>query len=155
MFFPRFNFVCWLLFSGRSILVWPQWHVKDPGHSAKSAAGRLQHAFTCGQMKSERADYADVQAQCGNLSGNIHTQLVMEHSASVVSARSATLNWSWHEEWREISMNELISTSKKKKKNAGGEWMVAHSFKTLSSVESHHHDTRVHFSQKWMLRYKV
>ena len=35
-----------------STLVLPQWHVKDPGHSAKSAGGRLQlntHApYVCG-----------------------------------------------------------------------------------------------------------
>ena len=35
----RVNFVCLLLFGVRSVL--PQWHVKDPGHSAKSADGML------------------------------------------------------------------------------------------------------------------
>ena len=42
MFFPRVNFVCRLLFVVRSNPVLPQWHEKDPGHSAKSAGGRLQ-----------------------------------------------------------------------------------------------------------------
>ena len=41
IFFSRVNFVCWLLFRVRSIPVLPQWHVKSPGHSAKSAGGRL------------------------------------------------------------------------------------------------------------------
>ena len=41
IFYFRVNFVCWLLFGVRSIPVLPQWHVKDPGHSAKSAGGRL------------------------------------------------------------------------------------------------------------------
>ena len=41
IFFSRVNFVCWLLFGVRSTLVLPQWHVKDPGHSAKSAGDRL------------------------------------------------------------------------------------------------------------------
>ena len=41
MFFSRVNFVCRLLFGVRSTPVLPQWHVKDPGHSAKSAGGRL------------------------------------------------------------------------------------------------------------------
>ena len=41
IFFSRVNFVCWLLFGVRSTLVLPQWHVKDPGHSAKSAGGKL------------------------------------------------------------------------------------------------------------------
>ena len=41
IFFFRFNFVCWLLFGVRSTLVLPQWHGKDPGHSAKSVGGKL------------------------------------------------------------------------------------------------------------------
>ena len=41
MFFPRVKFVCWLLFVVRSIPVLLQWHVKDSGHSARSAGGRL------------------------------------------------------------------------------------------------------------------
>ena len=50
----------------------PQWHVKDPGHSAKRAGGRLhlKHTYTLDPTKSEWADYAAVQALCGNLSGN-------------------------------------------------------------------------------------
>ena len=35
IFFCRVKFVCWLLFGVRSTPVLPQWHVKDPGHSAK------------------------------------------------------------------------------------------------------------------------
>ena len=41
IFFSRVNFVCWLLFDVRATPVLQQWHVKDPGHSAKSAGGRL------------------------------------------------------------------------------------------------------------------
>ena len=41
IFFSRGSFVCRLLFSVRSTPLLPQWHVKDPGHSAKSAGGRL------------------------------------------------------------------------------------------------------------------
>ena len=64
IFFSRVNFVCWLFFSVRSAPVLPQWHVKDSGHSAKSAGGRL-HLNTHSpltQTKSELADYAAVQA---------------------------------------------------------------------------------------------
>ena len=39
--FSRVNFVCWLLFVVRSTPMLSQWHVKDPGHSAKSAGGRI------------------------------------------------------------------------------------------------------------------
>ena len=41
IFFSRVNFVFWLFFDIRSTPVLLQWHVKDPGHSVKSATGRL------------------------------------------------------------------------------------------------------------------
>ena len=41
IFFSRVNFVCQLLFGVRSTPVLLQWHVKDHGHSAKSASGSL------------------------------------------------------------------------------------------------------------------
>ena len=41
IFFSRVNFMCWLLFGVRSTPVLPQWHVKNLGHSVKSAGGRL------------------------------------------------------------------------------------------------------------------
>ena len=44
IFFSRVNFLCWLLFRypPPPHPVLPQYHVKDPGHSGKSADGRLQ-----------------------------------------------------------------------------------------------------------------
>ena len=41
IFFSRVKFVCRLLFGVRSTPVLPQWHLKKPGHSAKSAGDRL------------------------------------------------------------------------------------------------------------------
>ena len=41
IFFSRDSFVCWLFFGVGSTPVLPQWHMKDPGHSTKSAGGRL------------------------------------------------------------------------------------------------------------------
>ena len=66
IFFARVNFVCLHLFAVRSIPVLPQWHVKDPGHCAKSAGGRL-HLNTHTPLTQRRrggggADYAAVQA---------------------------------------------------------------------------------------------
>ena len=40
-FFSRINVVSRRLFGVRSTLVLPQWHIKGPGHSTKSAGGRL------------------------------------------------------------------------------------------------------------------
>ena len=42
IFSSRVNFLCWQSFSVCSTPMLPQWHVKDPSHSAKSAGGRLQ-----------------------------------------------------------------------------------------------------------------
>ena len=58
-----------------------------------------KHAHTFDPMKSEWADYAAFQAKCGNLSENELTQLVREHSATVISARWAIVDWSWPEDW--------------------------------------------------------
>ena len=91
----------------------PQWHVKDPGHSAKSAGGRLpqnmQHAFD--PTKSEWADYAAVQAECGNLSGN---ELPRNLSGNTRSQSSQLTEPLWTDSGIKsgISLHELISTLK-------------------------------------------
>ena len=46
-----------------------------------------KHAYTLDPTKSEWADYAAVQAKCGNLRKRSHMQLVREHSATFVSVR--------------------------------------------------------------------
>ena len=71
MFFSRVNFVCCLLFSVRSTPELPWWHIKDPGHCQKCRwQVTPKHMYTLDPSKSEWADYATVQAECGNLSGN-------------------------------------------------------------------------------------
>ena len=89
----------------------PQWHVKDPGHSAKSAGGRLRlkHAYTLDPSKSECVDYAVVQAECGNLSGN---ELTLNSSGNTQSQSSQLAEPLWTNPGLEsgISLRELIST---------------------------------------------
>ena len=71
IFVSRVNFLSRLLFGARAAPVIPQWHVKDPGHSAKNAGGRLQlntHTPLNQRSRSGLTNYA-VQAYCGNLSG--------------------------------------------------------------------------------------
>ena len=74
--------------SVRTTPVLPQWYVKDPGNCRKCRwQVTAKHAYNLDPTKLEWADFA-VQAQCGNPSGKrAHTQLVREHSATVVSAR--------------------------------------------------------------------
>ena len=102
-FFSWVNFLYWLLFDVRSAPLLPQWQVKDPGHFAKSAGGRLYlntHIPLTIGTKSEWADFA-VKAYRGNLSRKrAHTQLVKEHPDTVVSAHWTAVDWSWSKEWK-------------------------------------------------------
>ena len=68
------------------------WHMKDPGHSAKSAGGRLhlnmhtpltqqsQSGLTMTLCRHSVRAYHSIRKQA-------HTQLIMEHSATVISVR--------------------------------------------------------------------
>ena len=113
--FSRVSFVCWLLLGVRSTPVLPQWHVEDPGHSAKSAEWQVtpKHAYTVDPTKSEWTDYAAVQAYWGNLWGN---ELTRNLSGNIrpQSFQLAEPLWTDPSMKSGISVRELISTSKKK-----------------------------------------
>ena len=74
-----------------------------------------KHAYTLDPTKSEWADYAAVQAQCGNLSVN---ELARNLSGNVRPQSSQLDGPLWTDPGIKsgISVRELISTSKKKKK---------------------------------------
>ena len=76
-----------------------------------------KHAYTFDPSKSEWADYAVVQAECGNLSGN---ELVRNSSGNSRSQSSQLAEplWTDPDPKSGISLRELISTKKKKKKKA-------------------------------------
>ena len=76
------------------------------------------HTDTLDPTKSEWADYAAVQAWCGNLSGN---KLTRNSSGSTQSQSSQLAEPLWTDPGLKsgISLHELISTLKKK--SAGGE----------------------------------
>ena len=77
-----------------------------------------KHAYNLDQTKSEWDDYAAVQAEYGNLSGNELTRKLSENIWSQ-SSLLAELLWTDPGIKSGISVHELIST--KKKKSAGGE----------------------------------
>ena len=61
------------------------------------------------------------------------TQLVSEHSSTVVSARWATVDRPWHKEWNwcaRATLHFKLQTNKQTKQSAGGERMVKHSPKS-------------------------
>ena len=100
-FFSSVNFVCWLLFGVRSTPVRPQWHVKDLGHSCKSAGGRL-HLNTHTPLTQQSRSGLTMPLSRHSV-GTYHEtsshEFIREHSATVVSARWATVARSWPKEW--------------------------------------------------------
>ena len=120
VFFFRDNFLAWLLFGVRSTPVLPQWHVKDPGHSAKSAGGRLHH--TCIHHWPNEVGVGRL-CRCPDIVWEsirkpAHTQLAREHS--VTMSQLAEPLWTDPGLKSGISVRELISTWKKKKKPRRG-----------------------------------
>ena len=97
----------------------PQWHVEDPGHSAKSAGQVTPKHTSLDPSKSEWADYAAVQAECGNLSGNELTRN-SSGNARLQSSQLAEPLWTDPGLQSGIRVRELIMHFKKKKKSAGG-----------------------------------
>ena len=80
-----------------------------------------KHAYILDPKTSEWADYAAVQAQCWNLSGN---ELTRNLSGNFRPRSSQLAEPLWIDPGMKsgISVRELIFTSKKKKSQAGSEW---------------------------------
>ena len=101
IFFSIVNIVCWLLFGVCSTPVLPQWHVKDPGHSAKSAGGRLHLNMHTSWPNEVRVGWL---CHCTGIvwepiRKQAHMQFIRKHSVTVVSAHWATIDWSWPKKW--------------------------------------------------------
>ena len=79
-----------------------------------------KHAYTLDPSKSEWADYAAVQAECGNLLGN---ELTRNSSGNTLSQSSELAEPLWTNPGLKsgISLRELTPTLNKIKKIAGGE----------------------------------
>ena len=100
----------------------PKWHVKDPGHSAKSAGGRLHPNTHTPLIQRSRSGLTMTPSRhsvgnCGkqlkrSLSGNIRRQ----------SSKLAEPLWNYPGIKSGISVRELISTLKKKKAQVGNGW---------------------------------
>ena len=91
-----------------------------------------KHTYILDPSKSEWADYAAVQAECGNLSGN---ELTQNSSGNTQSQSSQLAEPLWTDPGLKsgIGLHKLISSFKKKK--------VKHYSKTLHTQreKSHHH----------------
>ena len=97
----------------------------------------LKHAYTHDPTKSEWDDYAAVQAECGNLSGNEFTRNSSGYTRSQSSQLAEPL-WTDPGLKSGISVRELISTLKKK--STGGERIVEYFLQIpRPRGKSHHH----------------
>ena len=92
-----------------------------------------KHAYTLDPSKSEWADYAAVQAECGNLSGN---ELTHNSSGNIRSQSSQLAKPLWTDPGLQsgISLRVLISTLKKKKKSQAGNEILARHHKDLLTI---------------------
>ena len=112
--------VCWLFFGVRSIPVLPHWHMKDPGHSAKSAGGRLQL----------NTHTPLTQWSCSGLTMPLSRHDVGTDQENKLTCNSSGNTRPWSSQLAEplwtdpglksgISVRELISSLKKKKAQVG------------------------------------
>ena len=86
-----------------------QWHIKDPGHSAKSAGGRL-HLNTHTPLTQQSRNGLTMPL-CGNLSRNKLTQY-LSGSIQPQSSQLAEPLWTDPGIKSGISMCELMSTQR-------------------------------------------
>ena len=138
IFFSRVNFVCWLLFGIHYIPVLPQWHVKDPGHSAKSADGKLHLNTHTLLTRRSRSGLTMRLFKCGNISGN---ELTRNSSGNTQSQSSQLAEPLWTDPGLKsgISVRKLISIKKKKKKHRRAMNCRTFSQNPRTRGKSHHH----------------
>ena len=103
-----------------------------------------KHTYTLDPSKSEWADYAAVQAECGNLSGNKLTRNSSRNTWSVVSTHWATVDWSWPIEWNKFVQANL-HFKREKKAQAGNELLnilpkSSHARKKPPPLQPHYSD---------------
>ena len=101
---------------------------KRPGHSAKSAGSRF-HLNTHTPVANEVGVGWLCRRSCKvrePIRKRVHTQLVWEHPATVISAPWAAVGWSYRKSG--IRALEPISTSKKKKKEKCRQGMKGRTF---------------------------
>ena len=119
----------------------PQWHLKDPDHSAKSAGGGLQlntHTPTLDPTKSEWASYA-VEARVRTYRGNELTHVQLGNTRAQSSQLAEPL-WTDLGLKSRIDVCELICTTKKKKKRRRGMNRRTFPPDPRKRGKSHHHD---------------
>ena len=114
--------------------VLPQWHVKDPGHSAKSAGGRL-HLNTHTPLAQRSQNGLTMPLSRHSVGSYQETSSHVTRKGTLGHSRLRLAEPLWTDPGLKsgISIRELISTLKKK--NAGKERIVEHPPKNLAREE--------------------
>ena len=85
----------------------PQWHVKDPGYTANGKKDVGVGWLCCPDIVSEP------------IRKRAHMQLFRECSANFISARWATMSWSWPKKWNWRPQANVHFKTKQKKSGQG------------------------------------
>ena len=95
-------------------LVLPQWHVKDPGHSVKSAGGRLHlNTYTLLTRRSRSGLTMPLSRQSVGISQENELTRILSGNTRSQSSQLAEPLWTDPGLKSGISVRELISTIKK------------------------------------------
>ena len=152
MFFSRTNSLCWLLFGVCSIPVLLHWHIEDPGHSAKSASGRLPlNTYTSLTQQSRSwltmLSRHSVGTYQGNEPARNPSRSTRPQSSQLVEPlwtkpglKSKTWTGRSAHLWRCVLVVYVSSKGKKKeKKSAVMEWIVEPFSEVRASEGKSHH----------------
>ena len=134
----------------------PQWHVRDPGHSAKSRGGRFN--LNTDTPLTQQSQRGLSRHSVGTHYENQPTHSLSENTLPDILARWAIVDWSWPKKWNSF-VCELISSSKKKKKkkkkqknaHMGNDSITEPSPKVLASEEKCH---QTHYESNRILHSK-
>ena len=135
IFFFRVNFVCWLLFGVHFTPVLPQWHIKNPSHSAKSAGGRL-HLNTHIPL-TQRSQIGLTMSVSRHSMGTYRKRSPTHNSSGNTRPQSSQLTEPlWTDSGRKSGdiVRELISTDKKRRRGLNGP-----TFPKIWKSHHHHH----------------
>ena len=142
-FFSGVNFVCWLLFGVCSTPVLPQWHIKDLGHSAKNAGGRLHlnrhtpltqlswSGLTMPLSRRSVETYQETSSRATCQGSFAHSCLCLPSHCGLILAERVELVY--------VSLPLLKKKKKKDKKAQMGKHGQTFSQNPLKSGQSHFH----------------
>ena len=130
----------------------PQWHVKDPGRSTKSAEGRLR--LNTHTLLTQRSRSGLTMPLCRHSVGTCHE---MSSSGNTRPQSSQLAEPLWTDPGRKsgISAHDLISTLKRTKAQAGWGWgMNGRTFSKNPCTRGQSHHLKLCY-ENWLFVFEV